>query len=253
VSKTVGLWVARMRLRPAILCVGITLLPVANGMAQNPQDQQPAANLQEQRAKEGDLYNLEHYVHAVPKAPEEYHSITPDGRLGWFVRSTIGPKSLVGGLFTAGIGTAENAPHEYGPHWDGFAQRYGMRMTGIATSNAMEAGLGAIWGEDPRYFHTVNHGFTDRVKNVTDLTFRAYREDGQRHIAFARFMAVIGSNFLSNTWRVDSEANWNHALVRSAEGFGGRFLSNAVSEFVPQLWRVVRHKPSPYPADSRNP
>jgi hypothetical protein len=194
-----------------------------------------------------------HYIHAVPESPTAYHPITADGRLGWFVRSTIGPRSLVAGLFSAGIGTASNSPHEYGTHWDGFAQRYGMRLTGVSTGNAIEASLGAAWGEDPRYFHTLNASFGERAKNVADLTFRAYRPDGQRHLAYARFVATFGNNFLSNTWRVQSEADWQHAMIRSAEGFGARAISNAFSEFVPQVWRAVRHKPASDSALAYNP
>jgi len=206
-----------------------------------------------ERPKPTDLYTLDHFVHAVPRNPSDYHPITPEGRLGWFTRATVGPKSLIGGVFSSGIGTAFNNPYEYGPHWDGFAKRYGMRLTGISTGNAIEATLGAAWSEDPRYFHTVHAAFGDRVKNVVDLTFRAYHDDGERHPAYARFVAVFGNNFLSNSWRVQSEADWQHAMIRSAEGFGGRMVSNAVSEFFPQVWRKVRRKPDPIPAYEHNP
>jgi hypothetical protein len=200
-----------------------------------------------------DLNSFEHYIHVVPKTPADYHPITAEDRLNWFTRETVGPRSLTSGLSSAGIGTALNSPHEYGPHWDGFAQRYGMRLTGISTGNAIEATLGAAWGEDPRYFRTVHHPFGDRVKNVVDLTFRAYHPDGERHLAYARFVAEFGNNFLSNTWRVPSDSDWQRALIRTAEGFGGRALSNAFSEFVPLVWRKVRHKPDLYPVDARNP
>jgi len=196
---------------------------------------------------------LVHHVPEVPRSPSEYRPITADERLEWFTRATIGPKSLAGGLFSAGFGTATNSPHEYGTHWTGFGQRYGMRLTGVSTGNAIEAGLGAAWGEDPRYFHTVHQTFGDRTKNILDLTFRDYHADGTRHPAYARYVAIFGNNFLSNTWREPSEADWQHALVRSAEGFGARALSNAFNEFVPEVWRKVRHHPDPYAADADRP
>ena len=186
------------------------------------------------------------YVHVVPNTPAEYQPITAKQRLGWFTRATIGPKSLTGGLFSSGFGTAVNSPSEYGPHWEGFAKRYGMRLTGVSTSNAMEAALGSAWGEDPRYFHTEHQPFGVRVKNVLDLTFRAYGPDGERHPAYARYIAITGSNFLSNTWRVQSEADWQHALLRTAEGFGSRALSEAFSEFVTFVWTKSRHS-APHP------
>ncbi|MGC2111856.1 MAG: hypothetical protein WA655_20230 [Candidatus Korobacteraceae bacterium] len=233
-------------LRQSLLCVCALLLLSAPSFAQTGQG---ATDPIEHR----DLYNLEHYIHVVPKTPADYHPITAEGRLGWFVRSTVGPRSLVAGLFSAGYGTATNRPSEYGTHWVGFGQRYGMRLTGVSTGNAIEAGLGAAWGEDPRYFHTVHAPFGTRVKNIVDLTFRAYQRDGERHPAYARFAATFGNNFLSNTWRVQSEADAQHALIRSAEGFGARALSNAFSEFFPQVWRKVRGKPDRFPADFTSP
>ena len=230
-------------LRPLLLVACVAVVLLAPAVAQDDPE----------RPKLTDLYNLDHFVHAVPTNPSDYHPITAEGRLGWFTRATIGPKSLIGGVVSSGIGTAFDNPYEYGPHWDGFAKRYGMRLTGISTGNAIEATLGAAWSEDPRYFHTVHAGFGDRVKNIADLTFRAYHDDGERHPAYARWVAIFGNNFLSNTWRVQSEADWQHAMTRSAEGFGGRFVSNAFSEFFPQVWRKVRKKPDPFPAYEHNP
>ncbi len=71
--------------------------------------------------------------------------ITAKGRIDWVVRGTIGPESLTAGLFSAGWGTLFNKPKTYGPHWEGFGDRYGMRLTGIVTSNTMEAGW-ALFG-----------------------------------------------------------------------------------------------------------
>jgi len=75
------------------------------------------------------------------------------------IKSTVGPVSLAAGLFSAGFGTAMNRPREYDPHWEGFGKRYGMRLTGIATGNAMEATIGPLWGEDPRYFRATGQSF----------------------------------------------------------------------------------------------
>jgi hypothetical protein len=224
---------------------GVTLCLLAPAVAQNAQ----TSSMPEQQRMKA---NLEHYVHAVPRTPADYKAITAEGRFFWFVRSTVGLKSLSAGLISAGYGTAVNKPPEYGTHWEGFGQRYGMRLTGISTGNAIEATLGSAWGEDPRYFHTVQAPFGERVKNIADLTFRAYHRDGERHIAYARFVAVFGNNFLSNTWREPSENDWQHALARTGEGFAGRAISNAVSEFLPEVWRKVRKRPDPYPTDAQS-
>ena len=174
--------------RLVALCLCIALLS-GSAKAQTSPATPPAANGQQAPA------SARHYIGAVPASPSDYDPINASGRFIWFARSTFGPRSLVAGLFTAGFGTAINSPREYGPHWEGFGDRYGMRLTGVSTGNAIEASLGAAWGEDPRYFHTVHQPFGTRVKNVLDLTFRAYHRDGERHPAYARYVATLATTF----------------------------------------------------------
>lgn len=171
-----------------------------------------------------------------------YHPITPRQRLRWFITNTIGPPHLAGGLFVSAFGTALDRPKEYGPHWGGFADRYGMRMTGIVTGNAIEASVGLMLREDPRYFRVQDRPFNARIENVVRLTFVARRDDGSYGPAYARYMAIGGNNFLSNTWRVHSEANVQNALLRTAEGFAGRMAINAFEEFWPNFKKRLFHK-----------
>lgn len=186
---------------------------------------------------------------SLPAAPtpqpltmdETYDPITAGGRLKWVATATLGYPSLVGGLFSAAIGTGLDHPREDGPHWGGFAERYGIRLTGVATSNVMEAGIGAIWGEDPRYFREASGSFGGHVKNIVKQTFEARRRDGSFAPAYARYIAYTGSNFLSNTWRADSEADTSHAVLRVGEGFAAKALGNTWAEFWPLIHEHFHH------------
>jgi hypothetical protein len=170
-----------------------------------------------------------------------YKPITPEERLHWFLTNTFGPQHLAGGIFAASLGTAFDRPKEYGPHWNGFLDRYDTRLTGIATSNAIEASVGYLLREDPRYFGVRGLPFGARVRNVVRLTFMARREDGSYGPAYARYLAISGNNILSDSWRVRSEDNLQCTLVRTAAGFAGRMASNAFEEFWPSMkWRVFR-------------
>lgn len=175
---------------------------------------------------------------SAPATPDDqsapYTPITARGRLMWVVRSTLWPQHLAGGVITSAVGTELDRPREDGPHWGGYGERFGVRLTGVATSGVMEAGIGALWGEDPRYFRVPEDSFGARVKNVIEMTFLARRPDGDFGPAYARFIAVPGNNFLSNAWRPDSEANVHDAVLRTLEGFAGHLASNAWNEFWPQ-------------------
>ena len=177
---------------------------------------------------------------AAGQSPYEF----PSGkrRAAWAVNGTVGPASLMGGTISAAFGTAFDVPSEYGPHWEGYGKRYAMRLTGIATSNAMEAGLGALWGEDPRYLRVAGRPFKSRVGNVVKMTFFAQDRGGRARPAYARFAAITGSNYLSNTWRADSEATARRATIRVPLGFLGRMAGNAWQEFWPDVRQRIGGK-----------
>ncbi|HWX94092.1 MAG TPA: hypothetical protein VNY29_15815 [Terriglobales bacterium] len=169
-----------------------------------------------------------------------YRAATESDRARWFLNSTLGPSRLfLVGPINAGWGTMRDVPSEYGTHWDGFGKRNGMRLTGVATGNLIEAGLGSAWGEDPRYFRSPAHGFGPRMKYVLKTTFLAPHRDGRWHTAYARFVGNVGNNFLSNTWRADSEAHPSDAVVRCVWGVLGRMTSDAFEEFWPDVEQKV--------------
>jgi hypothetical protein len=193
---------------------------------------------------------------AMPRSPEEtaqspmlapakfavppISPITGKQRLTWIVKATIGPESLAGGVWSAGLGSWKNKPPEYGRGWDGFAKRYGMRLTGVSTGNAIEGTLGAAWGEDPRYPRSGTGSFWQRVGHSAKMTFAAPYADGHVGPSYARYAGIVGNNFLSNTWRVDSEATTRAALTRAAFGVLGRFTGNMFDEFWPSVMKKVR-------------
>ena len=179
-----------------------------------------------------------------------YKPISGVERMKWFANSTVGPMSLfASGPLSAAWGTALNSPEEYGPHWEGFGKRYGMRLTGVSTGNAMEAALGAAWGEDPRYFRSTGKSFGGRVKYVVKATFMAPNRNGEWRPAYARQVGNVGNNFLSNLWRVDSENDPGDAALRCVWGALGKMGGNAFAEFWPDVKRLISRKKS----DDRKP
>ena len=178
----------------------------------------------------------------VTKKP--YEAITGKERIHWLVKGTVGPESLIAGVLSAGISTATDEPWEFGPSWKGFGKRYGMRLTSISTGNAMEAGLGAIWGEDPRYDPAPHAPFGGRVRNVIKLTFAARYRDGHLGPAYARLIAIPSSNALSNTWRAESETHAGDTAIRTILGILGRMGANAFVEFWPDVRRRIFPQPT---------
>jgi len=117
-----------------------------------------------------------------------------------------------------------------------------MRLTGISTSNAMEAGFGAVWGEDPRYFRAPGEPVKSRIGHAIKMTFLDRNKSGSNMPAYARYIGVTGSNFLSNTWRPDSEATAGRASLRIVLGLLGRMSSNLFEEFWPDVKQRLSRK-----------
>ena len=172
--------------------------------------------------------------------------ITVQERIQWTVRGSIGPASLAGGLFSAGWGTLRDVPKTYGTHWQGFADRYGTRIAARAISNTMEAGLGSIWGEDPRYTRDTGAPLKNRLGHAFKMTFLAQNRAGSIMPAYARWVAFPSSNLLANTWRTGNEATLSHAAIGTGFKFLGRLSSNTFQEFRPDIverlnhWRFLR-------------
>jgi hypothetical protein len=187
---------------------------------------------------------------AVPAAPEEdivvevgqYVPVTSWERLQWFGVKTFGVSNLGGGLPVAAWLTFLDRPHDAGPHWEGFGERYGVSVSTSAVSNTMEAGLGAIWGEDPRYLR-VGTGvpFKARLGRVVKWTVLAPGRDGELRPAYARFIAISSSSFISNAWREPDDTNVEHSLRRIGFSLLGRMASDAFFEFWPDAKRKVFH------------
>jgi hypothetical protein len=107
----------------------------------------------------------------------------------------------------------------------------------------MEAGLGAFWGEDPRYYRAgANASFGNRVGHIVKWTFVAENSNGSVRPAWARFAAIPGNNFLSNTWREQSEATTGAAFERTGLGFLARMAGNTFLEFWPDVKQKVFHR-----------
>jgi hypothetical protein len=231
----------RHALSSCALVVALFTVFAAPTLAQSNDTQDSTTTTQQQTTTDQQTPSL-----VTPLRPQleavPYEPITTRQRLRWFITEPAMPSHLFGGAITSALGTAVDRPKEYGPHWGGFADRFGMRLPSIVVGNAIEAGIGSVIHEDPRYFRVPDQSFGSRVKNVIKQTFEARRPDGEYAPAYARYIAYPGSNFLSNEWRVPSESNAHDALLRTGEGFLGRMAGNAFAEFWPDVDRHLFHR-----------
>ena len=127
----------------------------------------------------GTLASSTTFTAAAVSSSDAQRPITAQQRIQWVVKTTVGPEGIAGEVVGAGWGTLFNRPKAYGTHWQGFGDRLGMSVAGNSMSNTMEAGLGAIWGEDPRYFREgPAAAFGHRLGHAAKMTLMAQNRDG---------------------------------------------------------------------------
>lgn len=163
--------------------------------------------------------------------------VPPSGgeRLLWAVDGTFGATSIATGVFLASWNTAWNTPSEWGASWSGFGKRFGSREAQMTISNALEAGLGAAWGEDPRYFPSGRTGIWSRTGYAAKTVFVARRRSGRMAPAWARYAGAICSNLVANTWLPPGSTTTSQNVRRMGNGFLGRFVGNMWNEFRPDV------------------
>ncbi len=181
-------------------------------------------------------------VLAAAQSAAPYAAPTQAQRLKWATFASVGVPNLAAGVFTSAYSTLQNSPPEYGPHWEGYGKRQALRLTGAATSNLMEAELGALWGEDPRYRRATTKGVKSRLRHALKTSVQAYDREGRAMPAYGRFIAIPTSNILANTWRPDSQHSVGETTTRISLGFVSRITSNVFAEFFPDLRRHFSHK-----------
>jgi hypothetical protein len=154
------------------------------------------------------------------------------------VGGTIGLRSLLlVGPLGAAWQTGFNQPSEWERSWSGFGKRYLQREADVAISNSIEAGLGAIWGEEPRYVRSGRHGIGARAKYAIQTAFVTQRRDGRLALAWGRYAGNTINNVIENSWLPPSATTPGQTILRCALGFLTRMGGNAWEEFWPDVAR----------------
>ena len=178
-----------------------------------------------------------------PLTADAYVPITGPQRINWIVDGTVGRRSLfaVGPLATVWQ-TAFNTPEEWGRDVSGIAKRYAEREADVAISNTLEAGLGALWGEDPRYVPSGRKGIWPRARYAIKTVVLAQRRDGRLKPAWGRYAGNVVNNLIENTWLPPSMTTGRQTAWRCSLGLLGRLGGNAWEEFWPDVVRRFRAK-----------
>jgi hypothetical protein len=181
----------------------------------------------------------------APPPVDAYVPISKTERLVWIVGGTVGPSSLGVGFLAAGLQPGFKLPRDWGWTWHGYGRRYAEREADVAISNTIEAGLGALWGEEPRYIPSGRHGAWPRTRYALKTVFLAQRSSGRLAPAWGRYAGNVFNNLIENTWLPRGVTTWDKTTLRSADGFFGRAAGNLWNEFWPDIRKRLKKRSRP--------
>jgi hypothetical protein len=173
-------------------------------------------------------------------APQSRAALTSQDRVRWVVDGSVSPGALGVAALSASWQTAVASGSEWGGGWSGFEKRYAARVAQTTVSNSIEAGLGSLWGEDPRYRPSEQRrGIWTRTGHALKYVVLSERRDGRLRPAWSRFIAVPVTSVAENAWLPPGERTAKATAIRAGTGLIGRVASNLYREFRPETKRLI--------------
>jgi len=164
------------------------------------------------------------------------------GKLRFHVLSVVGPKGLLETAAYAGVVHAMGVPDE----WQSGAAGYGKRLASAAGDTAIRHtlafGLDTALRQDPRYFPANSHGFFPRLGHAFSAVVVTRTDSGRSTLAASRLASAFGAAYLSNQWYPDRLNTAGQGLVQGGIILGFDAAGYMLSEFLPDLKKLVHSK-----------
>jgi hypothetical protein len=167
--------------------------------------------------------------------------LTEKDKFTVYMKKTYGPGAFLKSGAIARINQAENQPVEWGRGWDGYGDRFGSSMGQRAVANTISFGVGALRGEDPRFFPSEQERTADRIKNALAQTFVVHTDQGGRTVAVGRIAGALGGGLVARTWQPDRRGIVWLGVQNGAISLAFDAASNVFREFWPDIKRHLHY------------
>ena len=164
-----------------------------------------------------------------------------EDKFALYLKRTYGPGALLKSGAMAGISQARNRPVEWGQGWDAYGARFGSSMGHRAVSNSISLGVGALRGEDPRYFPSGQSSALARIESALAQTFVVHTDHGGRTAAIGRIAGAFGGGFVSRTWKPEGYGIIRPGLQSGAISLASGAVSDIIREFWPDVKKHLHH------------
>ena len=138
---------------------------------------------------------------AQSTSPADYVFPSHDERFKRYLKSTIGPFSLVRTGISAGLNQWHDSPEEWGQGMKGYGKRYASGFGRNAIQQTVTYGLDEAFHLDTGFERSKREGFGARLKDALLQNVTSRTRSGKRVISAPRFVGVYtGAIVAHETW-----------------------------------------------------
>jgi hypothetical protein len=136
----------------------------------------------------------------------------------------------------------------WGQGAEGFARRFGTRVTQSMAKGSGQALVGALFKEDRRFYVSRKQGFWPRFGFALTHTVIVKNDNGREQLSAGRIAGAFSSGFVGMAWTPEPINTTQAALVRSGTAMGGVLAGSVWKEFQPDVMKLASNlfrKPPP--------
>jgi hypothetical protein len=153
-------------------------------------------------------------------------------RFNRYVKSTVGPFSLLSTAVSAGLNQWRDNPEEWEQGASGYGKRYASSFGRKAIQQTVIYGLDTALGLDTGFKRSQRKGFFPRMKDALAENITSRTRSGKRVFSVPRVSGVYASKIISvETW-YPSRYNYKDGLRSGTRSLLTGFGMNLVREFV---------------------
>jgi len=222
-----------------VASVGLALGLVVSGWAQ---DQPPAAEHTSDRPAP---VVPQHRPDSWKYSPTEngpYAPLTLKSKALLFGVRAVAPSAWIKSGLAAGFAQWRDSPEEWDQGAKGYGYRFGHRMANRGVESAIGFGVAAALRQDGRYFRNPEARVGRRMLHAVSQTFVTRTDSGGKTFSAWRFAGNYGAQFISNTWRPESDRDVGDTMLRGTISISYDAASNIFKEFWPDIKRKIFKK-----------
>lgn len=176
---------------------------------------------------------------AAQQPPSPPPGLSLGQRAVFQLESTFSPTAFLASSASAGINQWRDHPWEWGQGMAGYGRRFAYRFARHGVAQGIELGVGALLGEDPRYFRSNRNGVWSRTRYALRHTFIVAGNGGEERFAISRMTGHYGSAWIANTWLPARLTGPGDVILRGTISIGWDAARNLFSEFWPDIRRKL--------------